>query len=139
MVMGLAWRSGIAPASCCRWIRVRSIRRCTGWKNRNGSKREDGRGGTRGAAGVWECGTGAGSDARYVGLGIARPADAGLAIWREDDHKVAGIRRGGDSDAGAGHWREHGAVLSGKRSAAESLAISRAGAARHAAREQAEL
>jgi len=30
MVMESAWRSGIAPASCCRWIRVHFIRRCIG-------------------------------------------------------------------------------------------------------------
>src|SRR5882762_8121641 len=68
----------------------------------------------------------------------SRSADAGLALWREDDCKVAGIRGGGDSDAGARDRREYGAVLGSERSVAESAAVPRAGATRDAAREQAE-
>src|SRR6267378_8081124 len=104
-----------------------------------GKGRGRGGSGTRGAAGVWKRGIGEGGHAGDLGLGLARPADAGLAIWREGDHKVARIHGGGDPDAGSRDRREYRALFGGERSAVEPASVSGFGAARHTAREQAEL
>src|SRR5437016_4145568 len=72
-------------------------------------------------------------------MGIFRPADAGLALWRANDCEVAWLRGGGNSDAGAGNRREHRTFFGGQRRALESIALSGAGATRGATRKQAKL